>query len=86
MPAFSGGFLFEKVRKKKKKKDREGEPKMMTVTSTEHRTPSSYAFLKRPFLRCKREGEMGYKYREKNMKEHDAKPKVINTAPSKAYL
>lgn len=27
-------------------------PKMMTATSTEQRTPSSYAFLKRPFLRC----------------------------------
>lgn len=26
-------------------------PKMMTATSTEQRTPSSYAFLKRPFLR-----------------------------------
>lgn len=26
-------------------------PKIMTATSTLHRTPSSYAFLKRPFLR-----------------------------------
>ena len=29
-----------------------GPPKMMTATSTEQRTPSSYAFLKSPFFRC----------------------------------
>jgi hypothetical protein len=50
-----------------KKKEKENAPKMMTATSTEQRTPlgevrrrwlrkyiktySSYAFLKRPFLR-----------------------------------
>lgn len=31
--------------------EREGLPKMITATSTEQRTPNSYAFLKRPFLR-----------------------------------
>lgn len=31
-------------------------PKIMTATSTEQRTPSSYAFLKRPFLRWRSGG------------------------------
>ena len=34
-----------------KRNEERGEPKMMTATSTEHNTPSSYAFLKRPVLR-----------------------------------
>ena len=60
-----GCLLFlRKIQKNRKKRRADAHaPKMTTVTSTEHRTPSSYAFLKRPFLRWRK--EEGYKYREK---------------------
>jgi hypothetical protein len=35
------------------------QPKTMTAISTEHKTPSSYAFLNRPFLRWSRSGSQG---------------------------
>jgi hypothetical protein len=38
-----------KIEETKREKGRV--PNIMTATSTEHRTPSSYAFLKRPVLR-----------------------------------
>jgi len=36
---------------KEGKRKRGSIPNIMTATSTEHKTPSSYAFLKRPVLR-----------------------------------
>ena len=58
----SRAFLYIKIKIEPKRlfsvddmglrRERKDVPKIITATSTEQRTPSSYAFLKRPFLRC----------------------------------